>query len=256
MYSQQIPMPVQHPIAACENQPERTCLSCGTTLDKRKKRYCSIACRQRLRHKLNMRTGLLKALNIRYAAFHFTENVVILDVLPYGGKDIFSFLYPRSPNRQPADDFSQLTDLLGNAWWAEKKRTNRSYLACRYIFGQAKRGNSTLKSLKPQELKIPSVNSKTLVYLQLDKNDLESPRYKAAIKNAFRMQAKKNHPDVGGSSAMFRKIHQAYEELINWAECPTFVMRSGFPDKWFYRGDQNRWVQPIPENRFMDFRTS
>lgn len=249
-------MPVQNPIAVCENGSERACLSCGSALDKKKKRYCSVACRQRLRHKLNIRTGLLKALNIRYAAFHFTENVVILDVLPYGAKNIFSFLFPRSPNRQPADDFSQLTDLLGNAWWAEKKRTNRSYLACQYIFGQAKRDNSNPNSLKPQELKIPSISTKTLVYLNLGKNDLETPQYKAAIKNAFRLQAKKNHPDVGGSSAMFRKIHQAYEELINWAERPTFIKRSGFPDKWFYRGDQNRWVQPIPENRTIDFPAS
>jgi hypothetical protein len=40
------------------------------------------------------------------------------------------------------------------------------------------------------------------------------------------------------------KIHRAYEELIQWADNPSFFTRRGFPDKWFYDGDKNRWVQP------------
>ena len=58
------------------------------------------------------------------------------------------------------------------------------------------------------------------------------------------MQAKKTHPDLGGDSDEFRKIHKAYGELIDWAEKPSFVKRRGLPDKWYYDGERNRWLQP------------
>ena len=72
---------------------------------------------------------------------------------------------------------------------------------------------------------------------------------KAALHEKYRQQAKKHHPDLGGDSATFRKIHKAYEDLLTWAENPTFIKRRGFPDKWFYSREQNRWVQPIPETK-------
>jgi len=74
----------------------RRCLSCGTTADMKRRRYCSIECRQKLRHNLNIRTGLLQALQIRYATFYFTEHLVILDMLPYGSTDLASFIFPRA----------------------------------------------------------------------------------------------------------------------------------------------------------------
>jgi hypothetical protein len=45
---------------------------------------------------------------------------------------------------------------------------------------------------------------------------------------------------------MFQKLHAAYEQILEWAENPTFVTRRGFPDRWFYDGRANRWVQPMP----------
>jgi hypothetical protein len=75
---------------------------------------------------------------------------------------------------------------------------------------------------------------------------LNSPELFRVIKTAYRQQALKHHPDHGGDAASFRKIHQAYEELLTWAENPSFVRRRGFPDKWFYDSTTNRWVQPTP----------
>ena len=57
---------------------------------------------------------------------------------------------------------------------------------------------------------------------------------------------KKHHPDIGGDTKTFRKVHQAYVDLINWAECPTFLRRRGLPDKWFYDGYTDKWIQPKP----------
>ena len=50
----------------------KRCLSCGTTENMGTRKYCSVVCRKKLRYQLNVRTGLLKALNARYATFYFT----------------------------------------------------------------------------------------------------------------------------------------------------------------------------------------
>jgi hypothetical protein len=230
-----------------ESRKPNMCLSCGTIEKMGKRRYCSIDCRQRLRYKLNIRTGLLKALYIRYATFYFTNTFIIMDLLPFSCKEIYSFIFPRSAGNKPADDFSNMSDILGNAWWTEKKRTNRKYLASRHVLEQANRKNAQTDSVQPLGIKIPSVKGKSLINLKIGRSELNTPQLQKLIKSAYRTQAKKNHPDLGGNTAAFRKIQQAYEELISWAESPTFIERRGFPDKWFYDGNKNRWVQPTPK---------
>jgi hypothetical protein len=225
------------------------CLSCGTLRNMGLRRYCSVECRQRLRRTLNIRTGLLRALNTRFATFYFTGESILLDVMPYGGVEIFSFIYPRSIGTKPAKDFCRMADTLGNAWWAEKRRTNRHYLASRLVLDQARRDAGNGDAVVPIEIKIPSVKDASLVRLRLGKSVLNSPQLFRVIKTAFRRQALKHHPDRGGNAESFRKIHQAYEELLTWAENPSFVRRRGFPDKWFYDSTTNRWVQPTPHRR-------
>ena len=231
-----------------ESGKTNMCLSCGTIEKMGKRRYCSIDCRQRLRYKLNMRTGLLKALYIRYATFYFTKTFIIMDLLPFNCKEIYSFIFPRSAGNKPADDFSKMSDILGNAWWTERKRTNRKYLASRHVLEKANIKNAQADSVKPLEIKIPIVKEKSLIHLKIGRTELNTPQLQKLIKSAYRTQAKKHHPDLGGDTDAFRKIHQAYEELVSWAESPTFVERRGFPDKWFYDGDKNRWVQPTPKS--------
>ena len=230
-----------------ESANPNMCLSCGTIEKMGKRRYCSIDCRQRLRYKLNMRTGLLKALNIRYATFYFTKTLIIMDMLLFNSKEIYSYMFSRLSNNKPADDFSKMADILGNAWWTERKRTNRKYLASRHVLEKANQKNAPTDSVKPLEIKIPSVKGKSLINLKIGRSELNTPQLQKLIKSAYRTQAKKHHPDIGGNTAAFRKIHQAYEDLISWAESPTFVERRGFPDKWFYDGNKNRWVQPTPQ---------
>lgn len=229
--------------------PTRGCLSCGRTKNLGQRKYCSIACRQELRYRLNVRTGLLKALNTRYATFSFTGSFIIMDVLPFDTPEIFSFVFPRAPRKNPAHDFSRMADQLGNAWWAEKKRTNKNYLATRQLLNHARRNSAADRSIQPEEIKMPLIKGASLIRLKLDRASLESPELKQMIKSAFRSQAKKNHPDLGGDNATFRKIHEAYEELIEWSENPTFTRRCGFPDKWFYDAERNKWVQPTPDPR-------
>jgi DnaJ-like protein len=227
----------------------KRCLSCGSTENMDTRKYCSVVCRKKLRHQLNIRTGLLKALNTRYATFYFTDELLVMDVLPLGSGKIYSFLFTRSRDRKPATDFSEMCNILGNAWWGEMKRTNRGYIASQHVLNQASPQAHSTESIRPEVVKIPVVkgSGKSLLYLKLDREDLRSKKLKQVIKSAYRRQARIVHPDMGGDEATFRKIYQAYESLMVWAEEPSFLKRNGFPDKWFYDGNKNRWVQPTPK---------
>jgi hypothetical protein len=225
------------------------CLSCGTTENMGRRKYCSLECRQKLSHSLNIRTGLLKALNIRYATFYFTDPMIILDVLPYGSIDIFSFIFPRVHYRKPVEDFRRMANLLGSAWWTERQRTNKRYLATRHVLEIASRRDGQFESLRPFEIRKPARMARSLTCLKLSRSDLDSNELQQIIKSAYRREAKIHHPDQGGNAAVFRKIQQAYEELLTWSESPTFIWQRGFPDKWFYDGHMNRWIQPTALRR-------
>ena len=225
---------------------QNRCLSCGTSENMSRRKYCSVECRQKLRYNLNLRTGLLRALNTRYATFYFTETLIILDVLPYGSAELFSYIFPRTPGGKPVDDYCTLSNILGNAWWAERKRTNKRYLANRFILEKAKSKDPESVPIKPLEVQQPAKLKKSLMFLKLQKSDLNSPSLHRKIKSANRKQAMRYHPDLGGDAAGFRKLHDAYEQIIKWSENPVFIRRRGFPDKWFYDGSRVRWIQPAP----------
>jgi ribosomal protein S14 len=231
------------------DKKQNRCLSCGTTENMHKRKYCSIHCRQNLRQKLNTRNGLLQVLNARYATFYFSDAVIIMDILPRGHKEIFRYTRTRTSGLKPAEEFGQMTNMLGNAWWEEEKRTNKKYLASRQVLSLATRHTAPLLSVRPSVIKIPTVKTESLIFLQIDKDDLRSADLRKIIKNAYRSQAKVHHPDSGGQAGGFRKLHEAYKELLYWADNPTFICRRGFPDKWFYDGENKRWVQPIPVSK-------
>jgi len=222
------------------------CLSCGTTKNMKNRRYCSIRCRQNLRLKLNMKNGLLQTLNTRYATFYFSDKVIILDIVPNGMKEIFRYTTRREDGHNPAMDFSIMTNNLGKVWWAESHRTNKKYLASQYVLKMATRHAISEVSQRPRLVRIPTIKMELMDCLKIDKNDLHSHELSKIVKNAYRQQVKIHHPDLGGQAANFRKIHDAYKELLRWADNPVFVRRRGFTDKWYYNGENNKWVQPIP----------
>ena len=221
-------------------------MSCGTAQNMGNRKYCSQACRQRLRYQLDVRTGLLRALNTRYATFYFTEDEIILDVMSSDAKDIFSFIFTRKPGNSPADDFIQMSNHLGNAWWSAKRKTEKRYLANQCVLNTALKSTSPHTRLSPLEFLTPAFIGNSLLCLKLSKADLKAPDAVQNIKTAFRNMAKKHHPDQGGNAAKFRQIYNAYQQLLDWSENPTFIRRRGFRDKWFYDGYRNRWVQPTP----------
>ena len=221
------------------------CLSCGTTEGMKNRRYCSLKCRQQLRQKLNTRIGLLQAFNTRYATFYFSATMIILDVVPYGIKEIFRYSSMRSAGNAPAVDLSQMTNILGNVWWEEEQRTTKKYLASRHVLELAERIAITPVLMRPKLIKVPTIKTTAMNYLEIDRADINSDELSKIIKNAYRRQAKIHHPDHGGKPQTFRKLHAAYVELLRWADNPTFIHRRGFPDKWYYDGENKKWVQPI-----------
>jgi hypothetical protein len=239
-------MQLKHKTISADNKAQRRCLSCGTSKETAGRRYCSVECRQKLRHQLNVRSGLLKALNTRYATFYFTDDLLIMDVLLFDSVSLYSFIFPRTAGRKPVEDFSDMSNILGKAWWDEMRRTNRKYLASHHVLRKAMKQDHGGNSVTPLEIKIPSVKGKTMVALQLGMEDLHSSELQKIIKSAYRRQARKHHPDIGGNEAAFRRIHEAYEDLMKWSEEPSFSRRNGFPDRWFYDGMKNKWVQPTP----------
>ena len=222
------------------------CLSCGKTKNMGRRRYCSVACRQRLHYQLDIRTGLLRALNTRYATFYFTETEIILDVISSDSEGVYSFVFSRKPGNFPVQDFIQMSNYLGDVWWSERRKTERRYLANRFVLNSAKKNRTPHYRIFPMESLTPTLVGDSLMCLKLNKSDLQTPEAVQRIKSAFRNMAKKHHPDQGGDPNNFRKIHSAYQQLLNWAENPSFIRRRGFNDKWFYDGYRNKWLQPTP----------
>jgi len=236
--------------AIVEAAPIRKCLSCGSTALKGQQRYCSPACREKLQFKLNLRTGLVQALNARYATFFFSDNHIFMDVLPHGSQGTFRFCYSRTPGKTPAEDFSTMADFLGEIWWSEKEKTNKNYQASRQVLQWSLQTFGSLVSIKPVARHTPKINPNHLTLLQIDHATLMSANLKEVIKSAYRREAKKNHPDMGGEAEIFHRIHEAYAELFSWARNPTYTRRRGFPDKWFYERSLNTWKPPLPRSRF------
>jgi predicted nucleic acid-binding Zn ribbon protein len=231
------------------NGRKRTCMACGDLLPPRHRRYCSNACRQQLFYSLNRRTGLLRALNTRYATFYFTDGIIVMDLLPYDLEQIYSYILPRGSGRKPVDDFCSLSNMLGAQWWHERNRTKKRYLASQHVLAQALKTDKPKETIIPVTLSVPSVRSGSLITLELNAADLTLANMHARIKQAYRCQVKKHHPDIGGTAQAFVKIQEAYEKLIDWSRNPTYVRRGGFTDKWLYEGTNNRWIQPAPQNR-------
>ena len=199
-----------------------------------------------MRQKLNMKSGLLQALNTRYATFYFSDTMIIMDIVPHGIKEIFRYTSKRIEGNNPAMDFSIMTNVLGGAWWAESKRTNKNYLASQHVLKLATRCAISEGLQRPRLIRIPTIKMEVLNYLEIKKADLNSHDLSKIIKNAYRQQVKIHHPDAGGQASTFRKIHDAYKESLRWADNPTFIRRRGFSDKWYYDGDNKKWVQPTP----------
>ena len=129
---------------------KRICIACGTEDMGRGRRYCSRECRIHINWVLSLSKGLLKTFNARYAAFSFTKELVILDVLPAWSKGISRFVYMRSPRKKPAEDLKNLILESASEWYElQDNKLSRGY-ATLNILEKNHRKDIDPGSLKPE----------------------------------------------------------------------------------------------------------
>ncbi len=85
--------------------------------------------------------------------------MIILDVVPHGIREIFRYTALRTDGIKPAEDFGKMTNMLGNAWWEEEKRTAKNYLASRCVLELAERLAISEGLTRPRLIKVPTVKA-------------------------------------------------------------------------------------------------
>jgi len=232
----------------CENVRKRFCLACGENqLPKRRRRYCSDKCKKRLEFALFIATGLIETLRARYAAFSYTEEVLILDVLPLGSSVISRFMWRRSKHKKVADDLLDLIEQAGREWYEREEQTKSRWHASQHLLDKASRQDLPIHVVVPVSRRTPQLNHKektALKLLDLTKEQILAADNIQYIKSAYRRKAKRHHPDKGDTSNKFIQINEAHSELLNWAESPRFRSRRALPNSWCYDASRKRWVPP------------
>ena len=224
---------------------EKKCLSCGTILGKRKRRYCSKECKDLLIFALRWLKNLLLALHTNYATFSFSEFLLVVNVLPHRSNEVFSYFYKRTPGKAPAEDLKAMCIELSREWYNKNKQTKCRALASIYILNKGQRGIISKELMKPMEKKSKSNIKKQLKFLKLSIEETDSEGLKEKIKAAYRKEAMKTHPDVRGDEEKFKIISEAYQELIEWLKSPSFIIGRGVPGKWSYDGSTYKWRTPL-----------
>ncbi len=232
----------------CSNGARGTCLSCGEDpIPKGKRRYCSDKCKKRLDFALYIATGLVQALRARYAAFSYTGEALLLDILPMGASVLSRFVWKRRTGKKVADDLLEMVVQAGREWYEREEETGSRWWASQKLLDRALREDIPVSSVVPVSKKMPYLNHKersALKCLELTKEQILAQDGLQCLKSAYRKKAKIYHPDMGNSSRKFIEINEAHAKLLSWAHNPKFYGRTALPNSWCYDAFAKRWVPP------------
>lgn len=227
-------------------RPPRLCLCCGRVMEKNRRRYCTQRCKDEFVFKLKWFNNLLRVLGARYATFSFTESVLILNVIPANTREVHTYFYHRRPGIKPAQDMNGMVFQLGELWWVQKEKTKSERFASRHILGQGHKRIFPADFVKPVRITRLAGVSQQMTHLRINREDLlNTDRVEEVLKSAYRRAALRHHPDRGGSSEMFRRIRQSYEDLKAWLQNPSYHTRRGVPGQWCFIGGKGKWVTPL-----------
>lgn len=226
----------------------RSCVACGSTGMDGRRRYCSSECRTQMMWVLSLSNGLLSIFNTRYASFSFSRVQVVLDILPAWSKEISRFTRKRTPGRKPADDLKRLILDSGSEYYtiiADKK--SRSFASQSLLI---KNCNSRIpvKSVKPDSKKSPRFSKaerESIKCLKLKLEEILSEEKAARIKSAYKKMARVHHPDMGGDAAEFRKLKDAHETMLIWAQNPHFTSKRALEGCWSFDSLNGKWSPPL-----------
>lgn len=227
---------------------KRKCLACGNTELGRRRRYCSPDCKSQIMWVLSLSKGLLSSFNTRYASFSFNRSQVTLDILPAWSKEISRFTHKRTSGQKPAHDLKRLILDSGSEWYALIDDNNsRSYASLSILKKKSNRSIPS-KSIKPDNRVKPRFSKderQALKHLRLKLEELIAEEKTTKIKSAYKKMARIHHPDMGGDAEEFRKVKDAHEQMLTWAENPQFSSRKALIDCWSYDASTNKWVPPL-----------
>lgn len=225
----------------------KTCLACGIEHINAGRRYCSGGCRQKMMWVLSLSKGLLRVFNARYAAFSFTENYVILDVLPVWAKEISRFTHRRTSGNKPAEDLKRLILESGNKWYDIINNNSKSYASLR-LLNEKHYKEMSPNAIKPDHTLRPRFSKdekESMKVLRLKMEELISAGKVSKIRASYMRLAKIYHPDVGGDAEKFKRLNEAHQQMLLWSENPHFTSRKALVDCWSYDGSTNRWSPPL-----------
>ena len=228
---------------------DKVCISCGTANMGRRRRFCSDECRDRMHWVLKLSTGLLKACSTRYAAFSFTDNIAILDILPTWSDKISRFISLRKPGSKPADDLKYIILNAGRKWHEMVKNKASWTVASMSLLEQNIHKGLKTDSVTPGKftsLRCSNKTKKNLKILELAYDDVAGGNKRKAITSAFRRLAKRFHPDMGGTSEDFNRILNAHEQILSWSRNkPGLKTKMAIEGGWSYNGYDNKWTPPF-----------
>ena len=227
---------------------KNTCLACGKEDIGSRRRYCSKECRGYIQWVLSLSKGLLRALNTRYAAFSFTSDQVILDVFPVWSKHISRFSRSRTRGNKPAEDLKRMVLEFGRQWHDMVNNNRSMSYASLHLVNRNHQKAIALEQIKPDRKSNPRLSKQetgSLKVLKLERNDLANDGSKATIRAAYKKMAKVHHPDAGGDEDQFKKLNNAHEQMLLWAENPQYTSRKALQGCWSYDGFNSRWSPPL-----------
>jgi hypothetical protein len=197
---------------------------------------------------LSLSKGLLSILSARYASFSFDNSRVILDILPTWSKDISRFERKRAPGKKPAEDLKQLILQSGSDWHEMIHSKNSRSYASLHILNKTSNKKLSSAALKPNNTLKPRFSKRekeSIKLLDLVVEDLILGGHKSRIKSAYKKLAKVHHPDMGGDAEKFKKLNDAHQHMLLWAEKPQFTSKKALLDCWSFDASTNRWTPPL-----------
>jgi hypothetical protein len=234
--------------AVSKKTAKKKCLACGTNNMKAGRRYCSKDCRQQILWVLSLSKGLLKVFNARYAAFSFNKDHIILDVLPVWAKEISRFTCKRRGGIKPAEDLKRLILQSGSEWYRIVDNNNSKSYASLCLLNEKHYERLAPEAIKPDNRLRPRFSKcerESMKLLQLKMEELISDGNVTKIKASYKKLAKIYHPDVGGDAEKFKRLNEAHQQMLIWAENPQYTSRKALVDCWSYDAYTNRWSPPL-----------
>ncbi len=224
------------------------CLACGESVLKSRRRYCSAECRQYMLWVLSLSKGLLRIFNARYASFSFNRSHVILDILPVWSRDISRFIEKRVRGNRPADDLKNLILRSGREWYHIIENNNSKSYASLCLLRKCSNKKISPESIKPDHRLRPRFSKdekESMRLLELKCEELVSEGHRSRIKSAYKKLAKIHHPDMGGDPEKFKRLNEAHQQMLLWAQNPHFTSRKALTDCWSFDSSTNRWAPPL-----------